>query len=123
DSKARPPLPSSDIFLGRSAGDAVADTDRAARDHLAIDAAVRVAVALHQDARDLQIADAGVRVDLGRGAAHDPLDDFQPYILTDVDLRADKVELAPGRPALDIKVAAKAERMHRRAGGIFKVRD
>ena len=47
-------------------------------DHLGIDAAIGVAEGLHQRARDRQVADAGVGIDLGRGAAHDALDDLQP---------------------------------------------
>ena len=64
--------------LRRLDADRVADGDRAALDHLGIDAAIGVAEGVHQRARDRQVADAGVGVDLGRRAAHDALDHLQP---------------------------------------------
>ena len=38
----------------------------------------------------------------------------------DRDFRAEQIELVPGRPALDLQIAAEAERMHRCAGGVFQ---
>src|SRR5260221_8837359 len=43
----------------------IADSDRPGLDHLGIDAAVGMAVGLHQRARDFEVADAGVGVHLG----------------------------------------------------------
>ena len=54
--------------------DCVADRDLARLDHLGIDAAIHMAESLHQRARHFEIADAGVGIDFGCGAAHDPLD-------------------------------------------------
>ena len=46
--------------------------------HLGIDAAIGVAEALHQRARNGQVADAGVGIDVGRRAALDAFDYLQP---------------------------------------------
>ena len=70
-----------------------------------------------------QVADAGVGIHLGRGAAHDALDDLQPRARADGDLRVEQIELMPGRPAFDIEIAAEAQRMDRRAGRLLQRRD
>jgi uncharacterized protein (TIGR02594 family) len=57
---------------------AVTHRDLAGGDDFAVDAAIGMAERVHQDARDRQIADGGVGIDLGRGTAGDPLDDLQP---------------------------------------------
>src|SRR5262245_64668921 len=67
--------------------------------------------AAHQWLRYGKVARAGLGIDVGGRAAHDPLDDFEPRAVADGDLLADEVELAPGRPARDIDVAAKAQRV------------
>ena len=58
--------------------DIIAHGDRSGVHHLAIDAAIGVTEALHQRVRDREVADAGVGIDVGRGAAHDLLDDLEP---------------------------------------------
>ena len=86
----------------------------AARDHLRIDAAIRVIEGLHQGRGNREIADAGIRIDIGRRAAHDPLGHLQPRG-ADRDLLPDQAEFMPGRPARDIEIGAEAQRMHRHA--------
>ena len=99
---------------------AVAGRDRSVRDHLGIDAAVGVAIGVHQRPGIARSRMPGVGIDLGRGAAHDPLDDLQPRRRADRDFRPEQIELMPGRPALDVDIAAEAQRMHRRAGGVLQ---
>src|SRR5262249_38495970 len=62
---------------------------------------------------------AGVGIDVGRRATHDPLDDLEPHPQADRDLLPDQIELAPGWPAGDVEVAAKSQRMDRHADDAF----
>src|SRR4051794_25059713 len=93
--------------------DCIAGGDRPSIHHLAIDAAIAVAEALHERVGDREIADAGVGIDVGRGAAHDALDDLEPGARTYGEVLSEKIELAPGRPAGHVEVSAKAQRMDR----------
>ena len=78
----------------------VADGDLAAAHDLRIDAAIAVAEALQQRLRDRQVADAGVGIDVGRGAAHDALDHLQPRIADARSRgRADRIRARPASPA------------------------
>ena len=95
--------------------DAVAGRDAPGRDHLGIDAAIGVIEALHERMRDRQVADAGAGLDLGRGAAADALDDLEPRLRSDREGAAHELELVPRRPSLDMEIAAKAQRIDRRA--------
>ena len=52
--------------------------------------------------RNFEVAKAGVGVDIGRRAACDALDDFQPRAAADTEFFADEIKLAPGRPVRDI---------------------
>ena len=76
----------------------------------------------YQGRGNSEIADAGVWIDVGRGAALDPLRHLQPR-LADRDLLAEQAELMPCRPALDIEVGAEAQRMHRHANHVLDRRD
>src|SRR6266700_4169654 len=90
--------------------------------YLAINPAIRVTEGA-QRVRNCKIANAGVRIDAGRGTAHDALDDLEPCVRPDCDLLAHKLELAPGGPAGHVDIAAKAQRMHWRANRILDRRD
>src|SRR5580692_10299384 len=91
----------------------ISGRDRAAGGHLGINAAIGMVEILHQRTRDFQVADAGVRVDVGGGTALDPLDHLEPYARPDGDLAADEAKLGPSRPTLDVEVGAEAQRVHR----------
>ena len=78
---------------------------------------------LHDRLRDRQIAEAGDGIDLGRGAADDALDHLQPRARADRDLLVEQIELMPGRPAFDLQISTKAQRMNRGAGRILDGRD
>jgi len=60
------------------------------------------------------------RDDIGGRAALDALDGFQARAAADGELMAEQVELMPGRPARDIKIAAKAQRLDRRARRVLQ---
>ena len=64
--------------------------------------------------RDLQVADASAWLHIGRGTAHDALHHFQSGI-ADCERAAELVEFLPGRPAVDIKISAEAQRVDRGA--------
>ena len=96
----------------------VADGDLAAGDDLGIDAAVGVAEIVHQRARNRHVADAGVGIDLRGRATLDALDHLEPG-LADREFAVEQVEFMPGRPAVDIDIAAKAQWIDRRPGRVF----
>jgi hypothetical protein len=50
----------------------------AARDYLGIDTAIAVAVSAQQRLRHIEVADAGLRIDVGGRATHNALDHFEP---------------------------------------------
>src|ERR1041385_2438203 len=89
-------------------------------DHLGVNAAIGMAEIPHQRIGDLEIADAGVRIDIGGGATHDAFDDLEPRALPDRNLAAEKIKLGPRRPALDIHVGAEAQRIDRHAENRLK---
>ena len=78
--------------------DRIADRNRAARDHLGIDAAFVVAEPPHQRLRDSEVARGGVGIDVDGRAAGDPLHHFQPRG-ADGEGLVEQVEFVPGRPA------------------------
>ncbi len=82
----------------------VAGGDRAAGDHLGIDAALGVTKPSHQRLRNGEIACGGVGIDVDRSAAVDALHHLEPDV-ADRERPIEQVELMPGRPALDIEVA------------------
>ncbi len=82
-----------------------------------------MAVALHQRLGNLHVAGAAVRVDIGGGAALDPLDDLQPQLAWAVDVTADEFVLGPGLQATDHQVAAKAQGGDRTADALCQVGD
>ena len=99
----------------------IPDRDRAALDHLAHRRRNRHGRTLFmQHARNRQVADAGVGIDLGRGATHDALDDLQPRRGPIAISASEQIELMPGRPALDVEIAAEAQRIDRRARGVLQ---
>src|SRR6185437_1559533 len=63
----------------------VVNSDLATRDDLGIDAAIGMAEIVHQGARDRNVANPGIGVDLGGRAALDALDHFEPRIIADGD--------------------------------------
>src|SRR5262245_39343315 len=75
-----------------------------------IGAAVAVAIEREQRAGNGEVARGGLGVHVGGGAADDPIDPLEDHIAGD-DALADKVELCPGGQALDMDVAAEAERV------------
>ena len=94
---------------------AVARRDRRRpRSPCGVDAAIRVIEGLHQRRGNREIADAGIRIDIDRGAAHDALGHLQPRG-ADRDLLPEQAEFVPGRPACDVQVGAEAQRMDRHA--------
>src|SRR5712675_2079401 len=88
----------------------VANADAAAGDHLGIDPAIAMAEPALQRGRDVEVAHGALWIDVDGGAADDPLDDPEPRI-ADGKRLAEQFELAPGRPAADIEVGAKPQRM------------
>ena len=56
----------------------IAESDFASRDHLGIDAAIGVIEIVQKRARNCQVADSGLRIDVGGGATLYSLDDLQP---------------------------------------------
>ncbi len=89
---------------------AAPDPKLPAFDDAEIGAAVAVAVEFQERAGDGEVAGGGDRVHVGGGAADDPVDPFEDHV-ADRDALADKVELGPGGQALDMDVAAEAERV------------
>ena len=81
---------------------AIADGDRsAALDHLAHRRRSRHGRRSSSASRGIvEVADAGVGIDVGRGAAHDALDDLQPRRRSDRDflVRADRTRARPASP-------------------------
>src|SRR3954467_10935252 len=96
-------------------GKPVAVDDGAALDNLGIDAAIHVAETAHERRRDVEIAYPARRVDIGRGAALDALRHLQAQTRRSLELSVDEVELGPGGEPFDLEVAAKAQRIDRRA--------
>jgi len=80
-------------------------------DHLGVHAAVGVPEAAQQRLRYREVARAGVGIDVGGCTAHDPLHDFSAVRLSPSNLLIEEIKLVPRRPALDIDVAAKAQRI------------
>ena len=105
--------------LGSHNRDLIPRRDLATLDRLGINPAIAVAEIAHQRFRDIQVAEPGVGIDVGRGTADDALDDFEAHVAADREFLADEVELAKGLPALDIDIAAKAQRIDRRADHVL----
>src|SRR6516164_10531356 len=82
--------------------DVVALRDLAAFDDFGINAAIAVAEVACECLRNFEVANAGVGIDIGRRAARDALDDFQPRAAADSKLFADEIKFAPSRPVRDI---------------------
>src|SRR5262245_31051639 len=95
------------VFLGRG-GQCVAGTDLARRGHFGIDAAIRMIEVFQQRARNREVADSSVRIDVGCRTARYPLDNSRPCGLSDGDRLIEKIKLEPGRPAGHINVAPEA---------------
>src|SRR5262249_51306911 len=93
----------------------IPDLDLTGLDHLAVHAAIGMAEVAQQRFRDRKVAHAGVGIDVGCRATHDPFHDLDPSTFTDRNLLAEQVELEPRRPALDIDIATKAQRIDRRS--------
>ena len=93
--------------LGREAY-CIAGGDLACRDHFGIDAAVGVIEVFQERAWDCQIADAGVRIDVGGGAALYSLDHLRPRSLSDGDRLVEQVEFAPGSTLDEIRSRTEA---------------
>src|SRR5262245_5265498 len=106
-------------FLLRIGQNEIADRNIARRDHFGVHATIGVVEILQKSARDGQVADAGVRIDIGCGTTLDALDDLEPSIFADRQHLADKIELTPRGPTGDIEVTAKAQRIYGHPGGIF----
>src|SRR5262245_21823883 len=81
--------------LGRG-GCSVAGSDVTGRGHFGIDATVGVIEVFQECARNCQVADSGVGIDVGCGTARYPLDDSCPRGLSDGDRLIEKIELTPG---------------------------
>jgi hypothetical protein len=58
--------------------DCIIFRDLAARGYLGIDTAIPVAVGAQPRLRHIEVADAGLRIDVGRRPAHNALDHFNP---------------------------------------------
>src|SRR5712672_1331797 len=90
----------------RTDGYGIAGGNGTAGDHLGIDTALVVAQAAHQRVWDVEVAGRGFGIDVGGGAADDPLYHFQPDLANGKSL-IEQLELVPRRPARDIQVGAK----------------
>src|SRR5476649_531922 len=73
----------------------IANRDRAGANGFGINPAVGMAEIVHERARNGQVADAGVGIDLGGRAALDALDDLQPGG-ADRNFAVEQAELMPG---------------------------
>lgn len=91
-------------------GEIIALRERAARDHLAIDSAIAVPDAPHQDVRDRQVAQTGRGIDLRRGAALDALRHLEAHARAGPEHLPRKVELPKRLQTLDVEVTAEAQR-------------
>src|SRR5450432_487692 len=96
----------------------IVDGNRAAGDHLGIDPAFVVAEVTHQCMRDGEAARRGFRVDVGGGAADDPLHHFQPD-RANAERPVEQLGLMPCRPAADIEVGAESQGVNRLANHIL----
>src|SRR6185369_11356083 len=99
-------------FLLRTRENEIADCNITRRHYFGIYATIGVVEIFEKRARDGQVADAGIRIDIGRGTALDTLDDLEPHILADRQRLTDKIELMPRGPARNIEVTAKAQRIY-----------
>src|SRR5882762_7599648 len=77
-----------------------------------IDAAFVVAEVTHQRGRNVEVARGGLGVDVDGSAADDPLHHFQPDLANGERL-VEQLEFVPCRPAADVQISAKAQRMNR----------
>src|SRR5450759_1119048 len=99
----KPALPACSVCAEvRSDANGIADRDVAARRHLGIDTAVGVSEALHQRARNGEVANAGIRINVGGRATLNTLDHFYSRAFTDDEFAPKQIELMPGRPARHI---------------------
>src|SRR5229473_300363 len=98
--------------------DRIVDGNRAAGDHLGIDPTFVVAEVTHQRVRDGEVARRGFRVDVGGGAADDPLHHFQPD-RANAERPVEQLGLVPCRPAADIEVGAESQGVNRLANDIL----
>ena len=76
----------------------IADRNGARRGHLGIDTTVGVVEILQQRARDAQVADAGIGVNIGCGTALDTFDDLELRSFADGQHMAEKDRIH-ARPA------------------------
>src|SRR6266404_834356 len=102
----------------RADGHLIAGGNGAAGDDLGIDPAIGVAEAAHQGVRDIEVAHGAFRIDVDGGAPDDSLHDLQPGF-ADGKRLTEQIELVPGRPAREIHVGSKPQRVHRLADEIF----
>src|SRR5262245_3574653 len=106
-------------FSLRIVADGITDRDLARFNHFGVHTTVGVVEIFQKRTGDGLVANAGVRIDIGRGTTLDTLDDLHLRGLPDRQDLIEEIELAPCRPACNIEVAAKAQRIDRRAHGIF----
>src|SRR6185437_15996092 len=65
------------------------------------------------------VANAGVGVDIRRGATLDSFDDLQPCRRANQQVSAEELEFMPCRPPCDVKIAAKSQGIDRRTDHIL----
>src|SRR5712664_195022 len=96
----------------RTDGYCIAGGNSAVGDHFGIDAAFVVAQVAHQRGWNVEVALGGLGVDVDGSASDDPLHHFQPG-LANGECLVEQFEFVPCRPAADVQIGAKAQRMHR----------
>jgi len=90
----------------------------AASDNFGIHAAIAVAKPAHQRVGDIEVARRAFGIDVDSRAADDPLYDLQADI-SDGERLVEQVEFVPGRPAADIQIGAKSQRMDLLVDDVF----
>ena len=96
--------------------DGVADMHPARAQHARIDAAIDMALAARQQRGQVQVGARAGRIDRGRLAALDGPQDLKLDLGADTHAPSDPGEFAPGRQAVQVQVAAKAQRVQLLAG-------
>src|SRR5260370_5183878 len=96
----------------RTEGYCIAGGNGAVGDHFGIDAAFVVAEVTAQRGRNVEVARGGRGIDINGSAADDPLHHFQPDLANGERL-VEQFEFVPSRPAADVQIGAKAQRMNR----------
>src|SRR5262249_39800272 len=110
-------------FSLRIMNDGIADRDLARFDYFGVHTTVGVVEIFQQRTGNGEVANARVRIDIGRRTTLDALDDLQPRSPADRQGLIEKTEFVPCGPAGDIQVASKAQRINRRPSGVFHGRD